>query len=79
MQRITPCMWFNTQAEEARDFYVAVFSNSRTGAMVRYGDAGPGPKGAVVTAAFEFDGYVTVALEKRPVRTYTVQTRKAVR
>ncbi len=66
MQRITPLMWFNDQAEEARKFYVWIFSNSRIGATVRYGDAGPGPKGAVMTAAFELDGQEFVALNGGP-------------
>jgi predicted 3-demethylubiquinone-9 3-methyltransferase (glyoxalase superfamily) len=43
-QRITPCLWFDGQAEEAANFYVSVFENSRITAVSRYGDAGPGPK-----------------------------------
>ena len=66
MQRITPFLWFNTQAEEAREFYVSVFKNSRIGATVRYGDGGPGPKGTVMTAAFELDGQEFVALNGGP-------------
>jgi predicted 3-demethylubiquinone-9 3-methyltransferase (glyoxalase superfamily) len=66
MQRITPFMWFNNQAEEAREFYVSVFKNSRIGATVRHGDAGPGPKGTAMTAAFELDGQEFVALNGGP-------------
>ncbi len=71
MQRITPFMWFNTQAGEAREFYVSVFKNSRIGATVRYGDAGPGPKGSVMTAAFELDGQEFVALNGGPQFTFS--------
>ena len=67
MQRITPFMWFNNQAEEAREFYVSVFENSRIGATVRHGDAGPGPKATVMTAAFELDGQELVALSGGPL------------
>jgi len=66
MARITPFLWFNTQAEEAREFYLSVFPNSRSGATVRHGDAGPGPKGTVLTAAFELDGQEFVALNGGP-------------
>lgn len=71
MARITPFLWFNGQAEQARDFYVSVFKNSRSGATVRFGDSGPGPKGAVMTAAFELDGQEFVALNGGPQFTFT--------
>jgi predicted 3-demethylubiquinone-9 3-methyltransferase (glyoxalase superfamily) len=45
-QRITPCFWFDSQAEEAADFYVSIFKNSKITAVSRYGDAGPAPKAA---------------------------------
>ena len=66
MQRITPFLWFNTQAEEARDFYLSVFRNSRPGTTTRYGDAGPGPAGTVMAASFELDGQEFVALNGGP-------------
>lgn len=46
MQKITPFLWFDTQAEEAMNFYVSIFKNSKVGHISRYGDAGPGPKGS---------------------------------
>jgi predicted 3-demethylubiquinone-9 3-methyltransferase (glyoxalase superfamily) len=55
-QRITPCLWFDGQAEEAANFYVSVFKNARIAAVSRYGDAGPGPKGSMMTVGFELDG-----------------------
>lgn len=71
MARITPFLWLNNQAEQARDFYVSVFRNSRIGATVRHGDAGPGPKGAVMTAAFELDGQEFVTLNGGPQFTFS--------
>jgi predicted 3-demethylubiquinone-9 3-methyltransferase (glyoxalase superfamily) len=56
MQTITPFLWFDTQAEEAAKFYTQVFRNSRVNQVTRYGDAGPGPKGSVMTADFELNG-----------------------
>jgi predicted 3-demethylubiquinone-9 3-methyltransferase (glyoxalase superfamily) len=44
MQKITPFLWFDGQAEKAMNFYVSIFKNSKTGRISRYGDAGPGPK-----------------------------------
>ena len=55
-QRITPFLWFDGQAEEAAKFYVSIFPNSKLGSTSRYGEAGPGPKGSVMTVAFELDG-----------------------
>lgn len=62
MQKITPFLWFDHQAEEAMNFYVSVFKNSKVLSVNRYGDAGPGPKGSVMTASFELDGQVFTAL-----------------
>jgi predicted 3-demethylubiquinone-9 3-methyltransferase (glyoxalase superfamily) len=62
MQKITPFLWFDTEAEEAARFYVSVFKNSRIGTVARYGEAGPGPKGSVMTVAFELDGQHFTAL-----------------
>jgi predicted 3-demethylubiquinone-9 3-methyltransferase (glyoxalase superfamily) len=54
--KITPFLWFDGQAEEAARFYVGIFPNSRIVKMARYGEAGPGPKGSVMTVVFELDG-----------------------
>lgn len=48
-QRITPFLWFNGTAEDAMNFYVSIFKNSKVGSVSRYGDAGPGPKGTVIS------------------------------
>jgi predicted 3-demethylubiquinone-9 3-methyltransferase (glyoxalase superfamily) len=66
MQEITPFLWFDGKAEEAANFYVSIFRNSKILSVSRYGDAGPGPKGAVMTAAFELDGQKFVALNGGP-------------
>jgi len=67
MQRITPFLWFDTQAEEAARFYVSVFTNSRIVKTVRYGEAGPGPTGSVMTVAFELNGVPFTALNGGPL------------
>ena len=67
MQKITPCLWFDTQAEEAARFYVSIFKNSKIGDISRYGDAGPGPKGGVLVVVFELDGVRFTALNGGPV------------
>ncbi len=66
MQKITPFLWFDNNAEEAANFYVSVFKNSKLLNVARYGDAGPGPKGTVMTAEFELDGQEFVALNAGP-------------
>ena len=66
MQKITPFLWFDNNAEEAANFYVSVFKNSKLLKVARYGDAGPGPKGTVMTAEFELDGQEFVALNGGP-------------
>ena len=66
MQKITPFLWFDDQAEEAMNFYVAIFRNSKAGNVIRYGDAGPGPKGNVMTASFELEGQQFTALNGGP-------------
>src|ERR1700726_3308861 len=62
MQKITPFLWFNDNAEEAMKFYASVFKNSKIGRVARYGDAGPGPKVTVMTASFQLEGQEFVAL-----------------
>jgi predicted 3-demethylubiquinone-9 3-methyltransferase (glyoxalase superfamily) len=66
MQKITPFLWFDNNAEEAMNFYVSIFKNSKVLTVSRYGDAGPGPKGTVMTAAFQLDGQEFVALNGGP-------------
>jgi predicted 3-demethylubiquinone-9 3-methyltransferase (glyoxalase superfamily) len=66
LQKITPFLWFDTQAEDAAKFYVSVFPNSKILGMTRYGEAGPGPKGGVMTVAFELDGLQFTALNGGP-------------
>jgi predicted 3-demethylubiquinone-9 3-methyltransferase (glyoxalase superfamily) len=67
MQKITPFLWFDNQAEEAARFYVSLFKNSSIGQISRYGEAGPGPKGQVMVIAFELDGVKFTALNGGPV------------
>ncbi len=62
MQKITPFLWFDNNAEEAMNFYTSIFKNSKIGEVTRYGDAGPGPKGSVMTATFNLDGQDFIAL-----------------
>ena len=71
VQKITPFLWFDDQAEEAARFYTSVFKNSRVEAVSRYGEAGPGPQGSVMTVAFELDGQRFVALNGGPVYKFT--------
>jgi predicted 3-demethylubiquinone-9 3-methyltransferase (glyoxalase superfamily) len=66
-QRITPFLWFDHQAEEAANFYVSIFKNSRIKSVARYGDSGPGPKGSVMTVGFELDGQPFTALNGGPI------------
>jgi len=66
MQKITPFLWFDNNAEEAMNFYVSIFKNSKVLRVARYGDAGPGPKGTVMTANFQLDGQEFVALNGGP-------------
>jgi len=56
MQEITPFLWFDNQAEAAANYYVSIFGDSRILKVARYGEAGPGPKGAVMTVSFEING-----------------------
>ena len=61
-----PFLWFNDQAEEAMNFYVSLFKNSKVGRVSRYGEAGPGPKGSVMSATFQLDGQEFMALNGGP-------------
>jgi predicted 3-demethylubiquinone-9 3-methyltransferase (glyoxalase superfamily) len=71
MQKITPFLWFNDKAEEAMKFYVSIFKNSKVVKVTRYGDAGPGPKGSVMTSAFQLEGQDFVALNGGPQFTFS--------
>jgi predicted 3-demethylubiquinone-9 3-methyltransferase (glyoxalase superfamily) len=66
MPNITPFLWFDNNAEEAVEFYLSVFPKSRRVSELRVGDAGPGPKGKIVTIAFELDGKPFTALNGGP-------------
>jgi predicted 3-demethylubiquinone-9 3-methyltransferase (glyoxalase superfamily) len=66
MQKITPFLWFNDNAEEAMNFYISVFKDSKVKKISRYGDAGPGPKGSVMVCAFELNGQEFLALNGGP-------------
>src|SRR5438270_6336218 len=70
-QKITPFLWFDTQAEEAANLYVSIFKNSKVNAVTRYGESGPGPKGSVMTVAFELDGEQFTALNAGPQFPFT--------
>src|SRR5688572_11995773 len=65
-QKITPFLWFNDNAEEAINFYTSIFKNSKIGSVARYGEAGPGPKGSVMTATFQIEGQEFIALNGGP-------------
>ena len=71
MTRITPFLWFDTRAEEAAKFYVSIFKNSKLGKAARYGEAGPGPAGSVMTIEFELDGQPFIALNGGPQFKFT--------
>jgi predicted 3-demethylubiquinone-9 3-methyltransferase (glyoxalase superfamily) len=65
-QKITTFLWFDDNAEEAMNFYVSIFKNAKILAVSRYGDAGPGPKGAVMTGVFQLEGQQCMALNGGP-------------
>jgi predicted 3-demethylubiquinone-9 3-methyltransferase (glyoxalase superfamily) len=71
MRKITPFLWFDDNAEEAMNFYVSIFKNSKVGRVTRYGEAGPGPKGAVMSATFQLDGQDFFALNGGPLFKFT--------
>jgi len=66
MQKITPFLWFDDRAEEAANFYVSIFKNSKVSRVVRYGEAGPGQPGTVMVAEFELEGQAFVGLNAGP-------------
>jgi predicted 3-demethylubiquinone-9 3-methyltransferase (glyoxalase superfamily) len=71
MQKINVCLWFNDQAEQAMEFYLSVFKNSKRGKIVRYGAAGPGPEGQVMTVTFELEGMQFMGLNGGPQFKFT--------
>ena len=71
MQKITPFLWFDNNAEEAANFYLSVFKNSKILNTARYSEVGPGPKGTVMTVEFELDGQGFVALNGGPQFKFT--------
>jgi predicted 3-demethylubiquinone-9 3-methyltransferase (glyoxalase superfamily) len=66
MQKITPFLWFDGNAEDAVNFYVSLFKNSKVISFARYGEAGPGPKGSVMTVKFQLEGQEFIALNGGP-------------
>jgi predicted 3-demethylubiquinone-9 3-methyltransferase (glyoxalase superfamily) len=66
MQKIVPFLWFNDNAEEAINFYISIFKNSKITKTTRYGEAGPGPKGTVMSATFQLEGQDFYALNGGP-------------
>jgi len=71
MQRISPFLWFDDQAEDAANFYVSIFKHSRMLTVTRYGEGAPRPKGTVMTAAFELEGQPFTALNGGPNSRFT--------
>jgi predicted 3-demethylubiquinone-9 3-methyltransferase (glyoxalase superfamily) len=70
-QRISPCLWFDGEAEAAANFYVSIFKDARITAVSRYGEAGPGPKGSVMAIEFELDGQTFTAVNGGPMFKFT--------
>jgi predicted 3-demethylubiquinone-9 3-methyltransferase (glyoxalase superfamily) len=71
MHKITPCLWFDTEGEEAARFYTSVFPNSKIIDIAHYGEAGPRPEGMVMAVTFELDGRKFVALNGGPEFTFS--------
>jgi predicted 3-demethylubiquinone-9 3-methyltransferase (glyoxalase superfamily) len=71
MQKITPFLWFDGKADEAANFYVSIFNNSKIVKVSRFGDAGPGPKGSVMSVSFQLEGQEFYALNGRPQYSFT--------
>jgi predicted 3-demethylubiquinone-9 3-methyltransferase (glyoxalase superfamily) len=71
MQKITPCLWFDNQAEEAMNFYTSIFKNSKVESVTHYGEAGPGPEGSVLTVLFQLEGQQFMALNGGPEFTFS--------
>jgi predicted 3-demethylubiquinone-9 3-methyltransferase (glyoxalase superfamily) len=74
MQKITPCLWFDDKAEEAMNFYASIFKNSKIAGVTRYGEAGPGAKGSVMSVTAVLDGEEFMALNGGPHFTFSPAT-----
>ena len=74
MQKITPFLWFDNQAEEAMNFYVSIFKKSKLLSVNRYGKGAPAPEGTVLTASFELDGQQFTALNGGPMYKFSPAT-----
>jgi predicted 3-demethylubiquinone-9 3-methyltransferase (glyoxalase superfamily) len=70
MPQLTPCLWFDTEGEDAAELYTSVFPNSKILEVARYGSAGPRPEGTVMTVTFELDGQQFLALNGGPDFTF---------
>ena len=79
MEKITPFLWFDKEAEEAVDFYVSIFKNSKITDITRYTGAEPGPKGTVMTISFELDGQQFTGINGGPQFKFTEAVSFAVR
>jgi two-component system sensor histidine kinase QseC len=71
MQKISPCLWFDGQAEEAVQLYVSIFPNAKINEITRWGDTGPGKKGSVLTVTFTIEGQDFMALNGGPEYKFT--------
>jgi len=71
MQKITTCLWFDNNAEEAVNLYTSIFKNSKVLEVARYGEGGPGPEGSVLTMRFQLDGVELMALNGGPAFKFT--------
>lgn len=71
MQKITPFLWFDSNAEEAMNFYISIFKNSKIGTIYKYGESGPGIPGTVMSATFQLDGQEFMALNGGPLFTFS--------
>lgn len=71
MQKINPCLWFDGNAEEAIHFYMSIFKNSKIESIMRYGEAGPGQKGSVLSMTFQLDGQKFMAINGGPQFTFS--------
>jgi predicted 3-demethylubiquinone-9 3-methyltransferase (glyoxalase superfamily) len=71
MQKIRPFLWFDGKAEEAMNFYTSIFKHAEVGEIMRYGEAGPGPKGTVMSATFRLEGQEFIALNGGPQFTFS--------
>lgn len=70
-QKISTCLWFDSQAEQAAQFYVSIFDNSRITSISRYGEAGPGPEGSAMVVTFELEGLAFMGLNGGPMFKFT--------